>query len=157
MNPTTPNLPQSRPLEVNDIDHTIRCYGGRTIATDMEPIRMQHSKRPEDLTQYIDFLNRRNGELRLEATFYRECFTSTKKFEAKIVKISQDLLHECIIGLLDDTALDEIRNISKSIVDALEELSREEKEAFDAFIAPYKGCRTAMRPNMSATGTNGWI
>jgi hypothetical protein len=115
---------------------------------------MKHSKRSEDITQYIDFLNRRNGELRLEATFYRECFQHTEKFKEKIVKISQDLLHECIIGLLDDTAFDEIRNISKAIVDAVEELRRDEKQAIDAFIAPYRGSRIVSRPAMSS---DGWV
>jgi hypothetical protein len=120
----------------------------------MEPGRMQHSKRFEDITQYIDFLNRRNGELRLEATFYRECFQHAEKFKEKIVRTSQDLLHECIIGLLDDTALDEIRNISKSLVDAVEEFRSNKKDAFDSFVAPYKGSRIVSHPNMS---TDGWV
>jgi hypothetical protein len=152
MNSGTHKLPHPRPFEVNNIDHAIRCYGGRTIATDMEPDRMQHSKRSEDITQYIDFLNRRNGELRLEATFYRKCYQNAEKFRDNIAKISQDLLHECIIGLLDDTAFDEIRAISKSIVDAVEESHRDEKNAFDAFVAPYRGSITVPRSSMSANG-----
>jgi hypothetical protein len=154
MNPITQNPPPVRPLEVNEVDHLVRCYGGRTIATDMEPSRMQHSKRNEDITQYIDFLNRRNGELRLEVTFYRECFKYAEKFKENVVEISQDLLHQCIIGLLDDTALDEIRNVSKLLVDAVEELHRDKKNAFDVFIAPYKGSRVVSEPTISA---NGWI
>jgi hypothetical protein len=154
MDPITQNLPSARPFEVNEIDHVVRSYGGRTIATDMEPSRMQYAKRSEDITQYIDFLNRRNGELRLEVTFYRECFKYAEKFKENVVEISQDLLHECILGLLDDTALDEIRNISKLLVDAVEELRRDKKNAFDAFIAPYKGSRVVSQPTMSA---NGWV
>jgi hypothetical protein len=154
MSPAAQNLPHPRPFEVNDIDHAIRCYGGRTIATDMEPSRMQHSKRSEDITQYIDFLNRRNGELRLEATFYRECFKHATKFKGKVIHISQDLLHEYIISLLDDSALDEIREISKLLVDAVEEFSRDEKNALDEFIAPYKGSKIASYPSMS---TDGWV
>jgi hypothetical protein len=115
---------------------------------------MQHSKRSEDITQYIDFLNRRNGELRLEATFYRECFKHATKFKGKVIHISQDLLHKCIISLLDDSALDEIREISKLLVDAVEEFSRDEKNALDEFIAPYKGPKIASYPSMS---TDGWV
>jgi hypothetical protein len=153
MKRATRSLPHPRPIEVNDIDHAIRCYGGRTIATDMEPSRMHHSKRSEDITQYIDFLNRRNGELRLEATFYRECFQHAEKFKGTIVNLSQDLLHECIIGLLDDTALDEVRVIAKSLVDAVDDFRHDEKDAYDAFIAPYKGSKIVLNTNMSADGT----
>ncbi|KAF2818097.1 hypothetical protein CC86DRAFT_399403 [Ophiobolus disseminans] len=152
MNTVAHNRPARRPLEVNNIDHIIRCYGGRTIANDMEPNRMQHSKRSEDLTQYIDFLCRRNGELRLETTFYRKCFENAEKFKEKVVEISQDLLHQCIIGLLDDAAFDEIRDMSKSIVDAVEEFQNDQELAVDAFVAPYKGSRIVPRPDIPAHG-----
>lgn len=147
------NTPRPRPLEVNDIDHTIRCHGGRTVATDMEPSRMFHSKRSEDIVQYIDFLNRRNGELRLEVTFYRDCYSYSEKFKETIAKISQDLLHECIIGLLDDTAFDEIRTISRSIIEAVEKLRGEQKKAFDTFVAPYRASNIVPGPRMSTDGS----
>ena len=76
MNPAVRQPPRARPLEANAIDHLVRCYGGQTIAIEMEPRHMQKSKQPRDVVQYIDFLNRRNGELRLELTFYRECYHS---------------------------------------------------------------------------------
>src|SRR5262245_58914740 len=104
--------PCGRPLEINEIDHIIRCYGGRTIALEMEPGHMRKSKQSEPPVQHIDYLNHRNGELRLEATFYRECFKNAEQFKAKVAMLSQDLLHECIIRLLDDTAFEEIRNIA---------------------------------------------
>ena len=49
---------------------------------------MQKSKQPCDVVQYIDFLNCRNGELRLELTFYRECYRHVEKFKDKISTIS---------------------------------------------------------------------
>ena len=99
MDPAVRQPPRARPLEANAIDHMVRCYGGQTIAIEMEPRYMQKSKQPRDVVQYIDFLNRRSGELRLELTFYRECYRHAEKFKDKIGTISQDLLHACIVGL----------------------------------------------------------
>jgi hypothetical protein len=70
MNRATQKLPQLRPFEVNEINHAIRCYRGRTIALDIEPSRIKYSKQLEDIILYINFLNQRNGELRLEVIFY---------------------------------------------------------------------------------------
>jgi len=115
---------------------------------------MQKSKQSGDMAQYIDFLNRKNGELRLELTFYRECHQHAEKFRDKIGTISQDLLHACIVGLLDEAAFDEIRDLSKAIVDAVDELGRDQEDAFDAFIASYKAPKRKEKTNMS---TDGWI
>jgi hypothetical protein len=115
---------------------------------------MKHSKQLEDITSYIDFLNRRNGELRLEATFYRQCFEHAEKLKERIVETSQDLLHACIIGLVDNTAFDDIRNISQLLVNAVEEFRSDKKDAFNAFVAPYKGSKVVSLPNTSA---DGWI
>jgi hypothetical protein len=49
---------------------------------------IQKSKQSRDVVHYIDFLNRRNGELRLELTFYRECYRHAERFKGKIAKIS---------------------------------------------------------------------
>jgi hypothetical protein len=148
------NLPRGRPLEINNIDHIVRCYGGQTIAMEMEPRHMQKSKQSRDVVHYIDFLNRRNGELRLELTFYRECYRHAEKFKEKIAGISQDLLHECIIGLLDDLAFDEIRDLSKAVVDAVDQLCHDQEKAFDDFIAPYKASKS---PNKTTMSTDGFI
>ncbi|KAF1967666.1 hypothetical protein BU23DRAFT_583702 [Bimuria novae-zelandiae CBS 107.79] len=147
--------PRARPLEINPIDHIIRCYGGRTIALDMEPNHMGHAKRHEDWIQYINFLNQKNGDLRLEITFYRECFQHAEKFKDKINSLSQDLLHECIIGLLDTTSLEEIRVISKRFLEAVDELRGSQKKAFDEFIAPYRSAQKTPRPELFPK--NGWF
>jgi hypothetical protein len=154
MDPAVRQPPRARPLEANAIDHMVRCYGGQTIAIEMEPRYMQKSKQPRDVVQYIDFLNRRNGELRLELTFYRECYRHAEKFKDKIGTISQDLLHACIVGLLDETAFDEVRDLSKAVVDAVDQLRHDQEEAFDAFIAPY---RAAKSPKKAVMSTDGWI
>ena len=154
MDPAKRQLPRGMPLEANNIDHIVRCYGGRTIAIDMEPHYMQKSKQPGDVVDYIDFLNRRNGELRLELTYYRESYRHTEKFKEKISEISQDLLHACIVGLLDEKAFDEIRDLSKAIVDAMDHLHYDQEKAFNDFIAPYKAIKS---PRSTAMSTNGWI
>lgn len=140
--------PRARPLETNPIDHIIRCYGGRTIALDMEPNYMDHAKRHEDLIQHINSLHKENGELRLEITFYRDCFQHAERFKDRIKSLSQDLLHECIIGLLDTTSFEEIRVISKHFLAAVDELRGSQKKAFDAFIAPYKSAQLTPRPEL---------
>jgi hypothetical protein len=83
---------------------------------------MQKSKQSRDLVHYIDFLNRRNGELRIELIFYRECYQHAEKFKRKIAKTSQDLLHAYIISLLDEIAFNEIRDLSKALIDAVDQL-----------------------------------
>ena len=120
----------------------------------MEPHHMQKSKQSEDVTHYIDFLNRRNGELRWELTYYRESYRHTEKFKEKIAEISQDLLHTCIVGLLEEKALDEIRDLSKAVVDAIDQLHHDQEKAFNAFIAPYKAFTS---PKNTAMSTDGWI
>jgi hypothetical protein len=120
----------------------------------MEPHYMQKSKQSGDVVDYIDFLNRRNGELRLELTYYRESYRHTEKFKEKISEISQDLLHACIVGLLDEKAFDEIRDLSKSIVDAMDHLHYDQEKGFNDFITPYKAIKS---PRNTAMSTNGWI
>jgi hypothetical protein len=154
MEPAVRQLPRGRPLEANAIDHIVRCHGGQTIAIEMEPRHMQKSKQSRDVVQYIDFLNRKNGELRLELTFYRECYRHAEKFREKIGIVSQDLLHACIVGLLDEAAFDEIRDLSKTVVEAVDQLRHDQEEAFDAFIAPYKALKSPKKATMS---TDGWI
>lgn len=154
MDPSVRKLPIRRPLEANEIDHIIRCYGGQTIAIEMEPQCMQKSKQSRDAVQYIDFLNRRNGELRLELTFYRECYRHTEKFKQKITNISQDLLHACIIGLLDEMAFGEILGLSQAFVDAVDQLRDDQGEAFDTFVAPYKALNSSKNTTVSK---DGWI
>jgi hypothetical protein len=152
MDPAINDLPRGRPLETNSIDHIVRCYGGQTIAIEMEPQHMQKSKQSRDVVHYINFLNRRNGELRLELTFYRECYRHAEKFKEKIAEISQDLLHACIIGLLDEMAFDEIRDLSKAVVDAVDQLRHDQEKAFDDFIAPYKALKSPKNSTMSTDG-----
>ncbi|EUC27562.1 hypothetical protein COCCADRAFT_9876 [Bipolaris zeicola 26-R-13] len=147
-------VPRGRPLEANNVDHIVRCYGGQTIAIEMEPHHMQKSKQPRDLVQYIDFLNRRNGELRLELTFYRECYRHAEKFKEKITGISQDLLQACIIGVLDGIDFGEIRDLSNAISDSVDQFDYDHEQAFDAFIAPYKASKS---PTKTTVSTNGWI
>jgi hypothetical protein len=154
MDPAMNNLPRGRPLETNSIDHIVRCYGGQTIAIEMEPRYMQNSKQPRDVVHYIDFLNRRNGELRLELTFYRECYRHAEKFKDEIAEVSQDLLHACIIGLLDEAAFGEIRDLSKAVVDAVDQLCHDQEKAFDDFIAPYKASKS---PENTTLSTDGFI
>jgi hypothetical protein len=154
MDPAMKKLPRGRPLEINPIDHIIRCYGGQTMAIGMEPRHMQKSKQSGDVVHYIDFLNRRNGELRLELTFYRECYRHAEKFKEKIAETSQDLLHTCIIGLLDEMDFDEIRNLSKAVVDAVDQFRHDQEKAFDDYIAPYKASKS---PKNNTTSTDGFI
>jgi hypothetical protein len=154
MDPAANNLPRGRPLETNSIDHIVRCYGGRTIAIEMEPRHMQQSKQSRGVVRYIDFLNRRNGELRLELAFYRECYQHAENFKGKISETSQDLLHACIIGLLDEMAFDEIRDLSKALVDAVDQLRHNQEKAFDEFIAPFKASKS---PNKATMSTDGFI
>ncbi|KAL6152700.1 hypothetical protein ACJBU6_07886 [Exserohilum turcicum] len=137
MDPSVRKLPIRRPLEANEIDHIIRCYGGQTIAIEMEPQCMQKSKQSRDAVQYIDFLNRRN-----------------EKFKQKITNISQDLLHACIIGLLDEMAFGEILGLSQAFVDAVDQLRDDQGEAFDAFVAPYKALNSSKNTTVSK---DGWI
>lgn len=115
---------------------------------------MQKSKQSRDAVQYIDFLNRRNGELRLELTFYRECYRHTEKFKQKITDISQDLLHACIVGLLDEMAFNEILGLSQAVVNAVDQLRDDQANAFDAFVAPYKALKSS-KNNTLLKG--GWI
>ena len=136
--------PRGRPLEVNEIDHALRRYGGSTVALEMEPMQMEHSKRRENIQQYLDSLSRKNGQLRLEITFYRECFKQAERFKDQVYGLSQNLLHECIIGLLDDAAFDEIRDISNSLHEALEVFRKKQKKAYRAFVAPYKSKDTVL-------------
>ncbi|EMD96361.1 hypothetical protein COCC4DRAFT_154433 [Bipolaris maydis ATCC 48331] len=154
MNSAMRKLSRGRPLEVNNIDHIIRCCGGMTIAIEMEPHYMQKSKQPKDMVQYIDFLNRRNGELRFELTFYRECYRHAEKFKEKIDRISQDLLQACILGLLDGIAFDEIRDLSNAVSDAVDQFSHDQEQAFEAFIAPYRASKSPKKTTMSM---DGWI
>ncbi|EUC40385.1 hypothetical protein COCMIDRAFT_108985 [Bipolaris oryzae ATCC 44560] len=154
MNSAIRKVPRGRPLEANNFDHIVRCYGGQTIAIEMEPHHMQKSKQPRDLIQYIDFLNRRNGELRLELTFYRECHRHAEKFKEKIEGISQDLLQACIIGLLDGIDFGEIRDLSNTASDAIDQFSHDQEQAFNAFIAPYKASKS---PKKSTISMEGWI
>ncbi|KAF1952743.1 hypothetical protein CC80DRAFT_421632 [Byssothecium circinans] len=50
----------------------------------------------------------------------------------------QDLLHECIIGLLANLDLEKIRKITTMIYRDLEYVQEKEKVAFNMFIALYK-------------------
>lgn len=152
MDPAVKISPRGRPFETNSIDHIVRCYGGQTIAVEMEPQHMQKSKQSRDIFHYIDHLNRRNGELRLELTFYRECFRHAEKFKGKIAETSQDLLHACIIGLLDEMAFDEIRDLSKAVVDAIEQYRHDQEKAFDDFIAPYRASMSLKNNTLSTDG-----
>jgi hypothetical protein len=155
MNPGMTNSPRGRPLETNSIDHEVRRYGGQTIAMEMEPQHMQKSKQSSrDVVHDIDFLNRRNGELRLELTFYRECYRHAEKFKKKIAETSQDLLHACIIGLLDIMAFDEIRDLPKAVVDAVDQFRHDQEKAFDDYIAPYKASKS---PENNTTWMDGFI
>ncbi|CAN9212164.1 unnamed protein product [Alternaria alternata] len=110
---------------------------------------MQKSKQPRDVVQYINFLNRRNGELRLELTFYQEYYQHAEKFKDKISTISQDLLHACIVSLLNKTAFNEVRDLSKAVVNAVDQLRHNQEEAFNAFIAPYRAAKSPKKAVMS--------
>lgn len=144
--------PQGRPLEVNEIDHLLRCYGGSTVALEMEPTKMQQSKRPENIQRYLDTLSRDNGQLRLELAFYRDCFKHSERFKDTVSILSQDLFHECIIGLLDDAAIDDIKVLSEELHSAVEILRANQSKALSAFIAPYEAYRRASRPELSRNG-----
>ena len=141
--------PRRRPLEVNEIDHALRRYGGSTIALEMEPTHMEHAKRRENSQEYLDSLSWQNGQLRLEITFYRECFQHAEQFKDQVYGLSQNLLHECIIGLLDDAAFDEIKNISNSLHNASEVFRKKQKKAFRAFVAPYRS-KDDLQPSLDS-------
>ncbi|KAJ5025161.1 hypothetical protein J3E73DRAFT_392406 [Bipolaris maydis] len=127
---------------------------GQTIAIEIEPHHIQKSKQPRDLVQYIDFLNRRNGELRLKLTFYQEYYQHAEKFKEKITRISQNLLQACIISVLNGIDFSKIRDLSNAVLDAVDQFDYDHKQAFNAFIAPYKASKSPIKTTVS---TNGWI
>ncbi|XP_014553187.1 hypothetical protein COCVIDRAFT_108327, partial [Bipolaris victoriae FI3] len=145
-------LPRSRPLKANNINHIIRCYSSTTIAIEIEPHYIQKSKQPKDIVHYIDFLNRRNRELRFELTFYREYYQHAEKFKKKINRISQDLLQACILSLLNRIAFNEIRDLSNAVSDAVDQLSHNQEQAFKAFIAPYRSSKSLKKTTISIDG-----
>jgi hypothetical protein len=55
---------------------------------------------------------------------------------------------------ISTSAFDEVRDLTKAIVDAVDQLRHDQEEAFDAFIAPY---RAAKSPKKAAMSTDGWI
>ncbi|KAF1995666.1 hypothetical protein P154DRAFT_444986, partial [Amniculicola lignicola CBS 123094] len=90
-----------RPLEINIINHYIRRCSRRTIAIEIEPRRIGDRKKYKDIEDYIIMLSYVNSNLQLELAFYRECFKYTIYFREAISKASQDLLHKCIISLVN--------------------------------------------------------
>ena len=83
-----------------------------------------------------------------------ECFRHAEKFKGKIAETSQDLLHACIIGLLNEMAFDEVRDLSKAVVDAVDQYRHDQGKAFDDYIAPYKA---SMSPKNNNSSTDGFI
>ncbi|KAF2008334.1 hypothetical protein BU24DRAFT_328654, partial [Aaosphaeria arxii CBS 175.79] len=124
-----------RPLEANDIDQLVRSNGGCTAAVDMEPLQMWSSKRHESAEEYIETLSRINGYLRLEITFYRECFRHAEVFRDTVTQISQELLHQSIISLIADISLNDIRDISRSICTAVDNLQAKQKVTLQNYVS----------------------
>jgi regulator of replication initiation timing len=126
------------------------------MALEMDPQYMHASKRLQSIHQHVEHLSRKNGQLRLEVAFYRECFQHAERFKDTVTQLSQDLLHECIIGLLNSapledvqinsgSALDEIKNISRSLSNAVDDLQRKQNEALGTFVAPYRARTTELQ------------
>lgn len=123
----------SSTLEVNEIDDFVRRHSGTTIALEMSASRTHSSKRQEDTLEHFYYLSRTNGELRAELLFYRQCFANAERFKHKVEKQAQDLLHECIIALVDKVDLENIRSISIDMTNGLEELQVRHDQAFQIF------------------------
>jgi hypothetical protein len=51
-------------------------------------------------------------------------------------------------------AFDEIRDLSKALVDAVDQLRHDQEKAFDEFIAPFKASKS---PNKATMSTDGFI
>ncbi|KAF2820774.1 hypothetical protein CC86DRAFT_397703 [Ophiobolus disseminans] len=119
------NLPRRRALETNSIDYIVRGYGGQTIAIEMEPRNMKKFKQSKDL-----------------------------KFKEKISETSQALLHSYIIGLLDEMRFEENRDLSKALVDAVDEFHLEQETAFKDFIESYEPPKSS---KITTASTDGFI
>ena len=101
-----------RPLDVNAVDHRIRCLGGETVALDMEPIQMQRSKRAESPKQHIEFLSRKVGQLRLEVDFYRRCYRLNKMKDENTAQSYKRLMQQYITFLCaDPSMLGDVRDL----------------------------------------------
>jgi len=133
----SPPSPRRVALEVNAIDELVRCHGGITLALEMNPSTMAKGKRHRSTTKHIHDLSRRNGELRAELSFYRDCYGHAEKFKDIVQFNSQELLHECIVSIIDSPDLERIRDIASAITTALEELQNKQTQAFEAFLEPY--------------------
>ena len=133
-----PRLLHPRPLQTNDVDHLIRTYGGSTLALEMEEHQMKHTKCSRSIAQHLEDLTRKNGALRAEIAFYRECYQGSEKLMHGVTTITQDLLDQCIIGLLDNAAFGEIRELVGMLYQSAEEYRRLRQRALSQFICLYK-------------------
>lgn len=134
------------PLEVNDIDHAVRFCGRRTLALEMDPLYLEQFK--QDSLKDIEYLTRRLGDLRLEAVFYRECFQHSQMFKDAVSSLAQELLHQCIIGLLrsasfqateSDTFINDIKTISGTLLSAVEKLQEQQSASLSSFLIAFTG------------------
>ena len=133
-----PPLQNSRPLQTNDVDHLIRSYGGSTLELEMERPKMKYGKRSQPFAQHLEELTRNNGSFRAEITFYRDCYQGSEKLMHEVTTITQDLLDQCIIGLLDNAAFGEIRGLVGTLYQSAENYRRLRQKALSDFVLLYK-------------------
>lgn len=133
-----PQCPRKFGLEVNEIDDFVRRHGRSTLALGLRTVQKEKSKHSGDVNQNIEQLSRTNGELRMEVTFYRECFAIANQFKDKIDMYSQELLFESVIGLVAASDEERLWDISRGIRKELEVYLKHQSRAFDAFAALYR-------------------
>jgi len=110
----------------------------------MEARAMTEGKRPQSNAQNIAFLARKNGALRAEVDFYRTCFQSSEKLMYEVTSVTQDLLDQCIIGLLDNAAFGEIRELVEMLHKSAENYRRQRQKALSQYVSLYKQDRFAL-------------
>lgn len=104
---------------------------------------MKHSKKRESLTEYIDYLVRREGGLRLEASHYRAMAMHAEIFKVEVESVAHELLSSYIHGLVNDSSFEDVKRATNALVDALNKFQASHEKEVDAYLAPYKAYHEA--------------
>lgn len=86
-------LPSGQPPEVTGLDARIANAGGTSSRVEMQPHRLQQTKRKPyaSTTEERDDLIRENGYLRQEIVFYQESRNAMLAFHSQALEVYQDL------------------------------------------------------------------
>ena len=84
---------QSRPPEVNSLDHAIACQNGSTSVLDFSSRRLQllKSEPKLNLLTRVEQLTKETGYLRQEIKFYRQCFADSQHLRESSFDVYQQL------------------------------------------------------------------